>query len=79
MNDQIYIALLDEGTDVWRPAPARRLDDGSYLVLKPDDYDPVGEHWQFAPGAIVICEQRNTSDGPILAAVRLKQDARRTA
>jgi hypothetical protein len=79
MNDQIYIALMDEGTNVWRPTPALRLEDNSYVVLKPDDYDPLVEHWEFPPGTIVVCETKKTSDGSMLAAVRLKQGARRTA
>ena len=79
MTDQIYVALLDEGVDVWRPAPARRLDADTYQILEPDDYDPDDEHWQFPPGATVTCEPKQTADGVILAAVRLKQDARRTA
>ena len=79
MSDQIYVALLDEGTKVWRPAPARRLDANTYVLLQPDDYDAADEHWQFPPGATVICEQKKTADGTILVAVSLKQDARRTA
>jgi hypothetical protein len=79
MTDQIFVSLLDEGLDVWRPAPARQLDTDTFLILKPDDYDASVEHWQFPPGAVVECEATRTATGVILAAVRLKQDARRTA
>ena len=68
--DQIYVALLDEGTDVWRPVPAYRIDASTYVLLRPDDYDPADEVWQFPPGTMVACETRRTSDGEILAAVR---------
>jgi hypothetical protein len=76
---EIYIALLDEGTDVWRPTPAKKLADSTYLVLKPSDYDPEDENWQFPPGSTVVCEPRSTSQGVLLTAVRLKDQGRRTA
>ena len=79
MSEVIHVALLDEGVPVWRPVPARRLADGSYLLDKPKDYDPNLETWEFPPGATVICEPRVTRDGKILVAVRLKQKTRRTA
>ncbi len=68
--NEIYVALLDEGTDVWRPVPAHPVGDGIYILLRPDDYDAEDERWEFPPGSVVKCEQRNTRDGPILAAAR---------
>jgi hypothetical protein len=79
MSDVIHVALLNEGMTVWRPVPARKLADGSYLLERPENYDPDLEDWQFPPGAIVVCEPRATADGTILAAVRLRQKSRRTA
>jgi hypothetical protein len=55
----IYMPLLDEGTDVWRPVEAVREGDG-YLVLGPM---PSEETWKFAPGTVVRCEFRVFSDG----------------
>jgi hypothetical protein len=59
-RETIYVALLDEGIEVWRRVKARRLPDGTYLILE-EDYDRDTETWQFGPGAIVRCrnEQRN--------------------
>ena len=51
-SETIYVALLDEGIDVWRPVMARRLRDGTYLILE-QDYDRSTETWQFEPGAVV--------------------------
>lgn len=79
MSDQIYVALMDEGVNVWRPAPALRLQDDTYVVLRPDDYDPSLEKWQFPPGTLVICESKQLSDGIFPVAVRQTQDVRRTA
>jgi hypothetical protein len=66
---EIYVALLDEGADVWRPVPAHRIDDDTYVILRPDDYDPDDETWQFPPGTLVTCQPRATRDGTIVAAI----------
>lgn len=64
----IYVKLLDEGTDVWRPVQAQHLHEQSFLLVgKPSD----DETWEFAPGSRVICEQRELSDGICDVAVRL--------
>jgi hypothetical protein len=36
----VYVRLLDEGTDVWRPARATALSDGTFRLLQPNGYDP---------------------------------------
>jgi hypothetical protein len=49
MTTTVYVRLLDEGTDVWRPVEADQ--DGDLFKLigpMPDD-----EHWEFIPGTIV--------------------------
>jgi hypothetical protein len=68
--EEIYIALLDEGVNVWRPAPAWKVEDSTYIILRPDEYDPEDEHWEYPPGSTVVCEPRTTDQGTILAAVR---------
>lgn len=69
-TEEIYVYLEDEGLDVWRPARAVRLDAQTYVLLRPDDYDPEDEKWQFPPGSVVGCERKQTRDGEIFAAVR---------
>ena len=61
---QIYIYLLDEGTDVWRPVQALELDDGSFRIPS-DAQVPDGETWEFNPGDTVRCEDRQLSDGKV--------------
>lgn len=65
----IYVALLDEGTEVWRPVAAEELHNGIFRIVGglPDLSD---ERWQFPPGAFVYCEQRELSGGPALVAVK---------
>jgi hypothetical protein len=64
----VYVRLLDEGTDVWRPVQARRLNGQNVLLLgKPE----AGEIWEFPSGAAVVCERREFDDGAGEVAVRL--------
>ena len=66
---QIYIALLDEGVDVWRPVQAERLSDNMYRIFS-QPYDRTAESWQFEPGDVVVCEMVESGEGRILAATR---------
>src|SRR3546814_19014585 len=70
----IYVALLDEGTDVWRPVQAAQRTDGSYIILSTNG-DPEDEKWQFPYGSIVQCEIKPLSGGnqlvAVLAAIRV--------
>jgi hypothetical protein len=67
--DQIYVALLDEAIAVWRPVRAERLHDDVYRIVD-QPYDRDLETWQFEPGATVVCEPVESSEGTILAAAR---------
>jgi hypothetical protein len=79
MADEIYIPLLDEGVDVYRPAPAHQIGPSIYIILRPDDYDPEDENWAFPPGTTVIGEPRQLAGGTVLTAVRRIQPGRQTA
>ena len=60
MSDQVtvFVRLLDEGVEVWRPVPAIRLGNGRYEIQATDDYDPECETWEFPPGAVVMGDSR---------------------
>jgi hypothetical protein len=60
-QETIYIRLLDEGVDVWRPVSAMREEDGPNVVL--DQQVPHGEVWEFPPCTHVRCEKRDFADG----------------
>jgi hypothetical protein len=66
---EIYVALLDEGVDVWRPVKAERLRDNTYRILG-QPYDRSVEAWQFEPGDVVVCKMVESSDGRIFAATQ---------
>ena len=64
----IYMPLLNEGTDVWRPVEATHLEADSFRVEGPV---PEDEEWMFAPGSLVRCELRTLSPpGDYLVAVQ---------
>jgi hypothetical protein len=64
----VYVSLLDEGTEVWRPVSATR-DGDVFLILGPM---PEEERWQFPPGSRVHCALKEFSDGTThLVAYRL--------
>lgn len=65
---RIYVALVDEGVDVWKPVIAEHLNRNVYQILD-QPYDREAESWQFEPGEIVLCEMIKSSEGLILAAV----------
>jgi hypothetical protein len=52
----IYVRLLDEGVDVWRPVRAEPLGGNLYrLAATPV---PDTETWEFSPGAVVVTQIR---------------------
>jgi hypothetical protein len=56
----IYMPLLNEGTDVWRPVEATLQAPGTYRVQGEMDEE---EEWAFPPGSLVHCEWKTFSDG----------------
>jgi hypothetical protein len=65
--DTIYVRLMDEPVDVWRPVEARHLRDDIYLILE-QPYETDIEKWEFEPGQQVKCGTIQGSSGPIFAA-----------
>ena len=65
----IYVSLLDEGVDVWRPVQAEHLHDNVYRITT-QPYDRTTESWEFEPGDVVLCEEVESEEGPIVAATR---------
>ena len=66
----IYVPLLDEGVDVWRPVTAKELPDGLHEIVSVNTH-PSDEKWAFPTGSRVRCEPRSLSDGVHLVAVGL--------
>jgi hypothetical protein len=57
---EIYMPLLKEGTDAWRPINVTPLQGGVYMVEGPM---PDGETWLFTPGTVIQIKWKKFADG----------------
>ncbi|NUN04476.1 MAG: hypothetical protein HUU57_01830 [Bdellovibrio sp.] len=59
MSQTIYVKLLDEGVDVWRPVLAENGPDAnSFLILPhPTNQMSSGEEWEFKPCSRVLTKE----------------------
>jgi hypothetical protein len=67
---EIYVRLLEEGTEVSRPTQALDLGNGLFRLEATVDYDPESEMWEFVPGSEVRGEMRSSESGSYLFAVK---------
>jgi hypothetical protein len=67
-TSEVYVPLLDEGTDVRRPTRAVPCGEQRYRLLATEDYDPDDEHWSFPPGSIVECHFEDVEGRNVLVA-----------
>jgi hypothetical protein len=65
---EIFIPLLNEGTDVLRPTQGLPLGSDEVQVLATPDYHPTVEEWEFPPGSKVRCEEENRGGRILLVA-----------
>ena len=63
----VYVSLLDEGVDVWRPVTAEHIRDDVYRIAG-EPPDPEDENWEFLPGQLVRCRQHTLSGDSSLVA-----------
>jgi len=61
MGEVVYMPLLDEGIDCWRPVHAAHVADDVYEIEV--DEEPSGEHWMFPPRSHVRCREHVFKDG----------------
>src|SRR4051794_9400952 len=61
----LYVELVNEGVDVWRPVDAVQVEPKRYRL---PDTAPDGEEWVTPPGTVVVAVTRTMADGPALAA-----------
>ena len=53
--DFIYVSLLNDGTNCWRPVEAVQINKNIYRITNPSIED---EQWQFETGDVVRCRER---------------------
>jgi hypothetical protein len=68
---EVFIPLLNEGTDVLRPTQGLVLGPNEVQVLATPNYDAAVEEWEFPPGSGVRCVTE-TRDGRQLLVARLR-------
>lgn len=67
----IFVRLLDEGTDVWRPVEAIQIDANTFQIAS-DNPSPEDEIREFGRGQNVKCKEVLSEEGDmILVAVAL--------
>ena len=59
MSQTIYVKLMNEDIDVWRPVLAESgADTNLFLILPhPTNHMPSGEEWEFMPGSRVLTKE----------------------
>ena len=65
---ELYVPLLNEGTDVLRPTTGLLLGPDLVQVLATKDYNPTTEKWQFPPGSKVRCVSETRGGRKLLVA-----------
>ena len=66
---KIYVRLLDEGLDVWKPIDARMVGENVFQISD-QPYDSDLETWEFEPGDFVFCKARRFDEDRVLIAMR---------
>jgi len=69
--DEIYVRLLEEGTEVYRAVPTTQIEPSVYLIAPRAPYNTVDETWEFPPGSRVVVIKKVLSGETKLVAVRL--------
>jgi hypothetical protein len=71
----VYVRLLDEGTEVFRPTEANALEDGTFVLLPSPGYGAADEQWEFTPGSVVRVGNRLLGGEMVPVAECLAKDA----
>ena len=69
MKSTVYVRLLGEGVQVYRPVPASQVGTSVYILGGADIYNPRDEEWEFLPGARVVVEERILEGEKALVAI----------
>lgn len=65
----VYVRLLGEGTEVFRPVPATMTSASTCILGGAEFYDPEDEQWEWLPGTLVKVEARNLEGAQVLVAI----------
>ena len=70
----IYVLLLEEGIDVWRPVRAIEVSRATFRIIESQSPESA-ETWQFHEGQEVVVEDRALNGYQVLVAVAASQDS----
>jgi hypothetical protein len=65
MSSIVYVKLLHEGVEVFRPVDAIQVAENVYVLCDEYGYNPMYEDWEFSPGTTVRVEERVLVDGVV--------------
>lgn len=66
----IYVRLLGEDIEVWRPVQAEKINESIYKILSEENV-PAGEDWEFQHGSLVEVVEKKSDHEVILTAISL--------
>lgn len=69
MNEirEIFVQLLDDEMELWRPVIAQRNEDGTFLIWEQEI--PEDEQWKYLPGDVVLVETQIRYGREVLVAI----------
>ena len=57
----VFVRLVNEGVDVFRPVDAKRISDHVFEII--DEWPGLDEVWEFTRGDRVLCIDHTFQDG----------------
>lgn len=69
-TETVYVRLMNEGTEAFRPVPALVLQDATYTLKGQEIFNQQEEAWEFPPETTVSVETRVLDGAMVLVAVR---------
>ena len=67
---RVYVRLLNEGTEVFRPTEAVELEEGLFKLMAAPYNNSEDEEWEYLPGAMVRIEIHHGESGDFPLAVK---------
>lgn len=70
MKTTIYVRLLNEGIEVYRPVTATQIENNIYKIIDETKYDAEDETWEFLPGNIILVSEKQIGNEIALVAIK---------
>ena len=70
MKNIIYVKLLNEGVDVYRPVLSQHIEGDIYQIGGDEAYDNEDEIWEYSPGSYVVVKKMNLEGRDVFVAIK---------